>query len=101
MPSAPSAVKHKPALKLESSVLAVAIVNSAPLYRRQVFLQPSQSFDHSSSDCTRDSVLKRQSWHVERVTARILSVLEETGVPFNNLPTFGRSLSNDISLGKR
>lgn len=90
--------RHKPAaLKLESSALAAAIVNSAPLYRRQIFLQPSHSFDHAhnSWDSGEDSNLnKRRSWHMERVTARMLSVLEEAGSPISALPAaFGRSFS--------
>lgn len=91
-----SEVKQKPVKRLESSILAAAIVNSAPLRRRQVFLQPSHSFDHSpSSSSSPDSDLKRRSWYVERVTARMLSVLEETGSSFDALPAFNRSYSSE------
>jgi hypothetical protein len=91
--------KQKPnSLKIESSDLAAAIVNSAPLHRRRVFLQSSQSFDQSTLCSPVNSDLKRQSWHVERVTARMLSVLEEAGSDssLSILPAFNRSLSTDL-----
>ena len=88
--------RRKPELKIQSSALAAAIVNSAPLYRRQVFLQPSHSFDQSSWCSTQDPNPKRRSWHVERVTARMLSVLEETGSSLAALPAaFNRSFSTE------
>lgn len=91
--------KRKLVLRIESSVLAAAIVNSAPLHRRRVFLQPSHSFDQSSKDCSMKSDLKRRSWHVERVTARMLSVLEEAGSSLAALPAFNRSFSTESSSG--
>ena len=91
-------VKKKPILELQSSALAAAIVNSAPPYRRHVFLQPSRSFENGPDECFSDNpVHKRRSWHVERVTARMLSVLEEAGTTPS---IFKRSFSNDPNAGK-
>ena len=91
-----------------SSKLAAAIVNSAPLHRRQVFLQPSNSFEYVTGGTSsgpakfsKESALKRRSWHVERVTARMLSVLGESESALSELPGFNRSYSNEVEGGAR
>lgn len=87
-------------IKMQSSRLAAAIVNSAPLLRRQVFLQPSHSFDYNldtTDILTEDSAMKRRTWHVERVTARMLSVLGESGSSLAGFPVFNRSFSNEVA----
>ena len=83
----------------QSSKLAAAIVNSAPIGRRTVFLKSSTSFEPAgpaSPVLFRDSAQKRRSWHVERVTARYLTALNAGG-SLSSLPALERSLSSDHS----
>ena len=86
-------------IMIQSSKLAAAIVNSAPVLRREVFLQPSCSIDYldTSGVYSVDSALKRRTWHVDRVTVRMLSVLGESESSLASLPSFNRSISNDTS----
>ncbi len=81
-----------------NSVLAAAIVNSAPSHRRTAFLQATGSIDHtsSSSSGSREKNLKRRSWHVDRVTARLLSSISSSN-SLTHLPHFIRSVSIDSS----
>ena len=99
--SPPSSPRRKP-LKLQlpslqSSQLAAAIVNSAPQERRAIYLKSSSSFDIAEPTLPlphlNDAALKRRSWHVERVVARILTL--GCGGSLTSLPTFSRSVSSD------
>ena len=94
---------NKPNLMLPSSqtsVLAAAIVQSAPSHRRAAFLQPSSSIDQTSStlDGPSSKDLKRRSWHVDRVTARLLSSMSPSN-SLSQLPIFNRSVSTDTTSG--
>ena len=96
--SPPSSPRRKPQLpSLQSSQLAAAIVNSAPQERRAIYLKSSSSFDVAEPTLPlphlNDAALKRRSWHVERVVARILTL--GCGGSLTSLPTFSRSLSSD------
>ena len=91
-----------PSLKLptaQTSVLAAAIVSSAPSHRRAAFLYPSSSVDLAPSLGIDERAMKRRSWHVERVTARLLSTISP-GSSLTHLPTFNRSISNDTTLSE-
>lgn len=97
-PSSPRRKPQKPQLpSLQSSQLAAAIVNSAPQERRAIYLKSSSSFDVAEPTLPlphlNDAALKRRSWHVERVVARILTL--GCGGSLTSLPTFSRSLSSD------
>ena len=97
-PSSPRRKPQKPQLpSLQSSQLAAAIVNSAPQERRAIYLKSSSSFDVAEPTLPlphlNDAALKRRSWHVERVVARILTL--GCGESLTSLPTFSRSLSSD------
>ena len=88
-----------PSLKLptaQTSVLAAAIVSSAPSHRRAAFLYPSSSMDLTPSLSINERAMKRRSWHVERVTARLLSTMSP-GSSLTHLPTFNRSISSDTT----
>lgn len=92
-------MKKKPNLRLPSSELAAAIVNSIPVERRNAFLKPSISFEghlRPRSRARKEFADKRKSWHVDRVAARYLSVVS----PENSCPEFNRSLSSDSELSK-
>ena len=82
---------------LHSSQLAAAIVKSAPQERRAIYLKSSSSFDVAEPTLPlphlNDAALKRRSWHVERVVARMLTL--GCGGSLTSLPTFSRSLSSD------
>ena len=99
---------RKPQLELptvQSSRLAAAIVQSAPVERRDAFLTPSSSFDHSSINSVTgsrqessrkagcSSMDKRRSWHVERFTTRYLA----TGGSLSSIPALHRSMSSEAS----
>ena len=87
-------------IRIHSGMLAAAIVNSAPLYRRQAFLQPSNPLKYSpATSClfTSDSAMKRRTWHMERVTARMLSFLGDSERSLTSLPTLNRSQSNETT----
>ncbi|XP_064396022.1 E3 ubiquitin-protein ligase HACE1-like [Halichondria panicea] len=92
----PSTPSKLPLISQTSSVLAAAIVNSAPSHRRTAFLQASSSIDQttSSSLTDRDKNLKRRSWHVDRVTARLLSSMSPSS-SLSQLPIFNRSASTN------
>ena len=74
---------------VQTSQLAAAIVNSAPPQRRTVYLKTSTSFDETPMSSFCDRVLKRRSWHMERVAARYLTTIGDSQ------PSFDRSLSSD------
>ncbi len=92
----PSMPNRPPPISQTSSVLAAAIVNSAPSHRRAAFLQASSSIDQttSSSLTDRDKDLKRRTWHVDRVTARLLSSMSPSN-SLSQLPIFNRSVSTN------
>ncbi len=92
----PSMPSIPPPISQTSSVLAAAIVNSAPSHRRAAFLQASSSIDQttSSSLTDRDKDLKRRTWHVDRVTARLLSSMSPSN-SLSQLPIFNRSVSTN------
>ena len=110
-PSRDSTTSRKPQLSLptvQSSRLAAAIVQSAPIDRRDAFLRTSSSFDHSSPSLSKQDGSsgsgvgvavrdKRRSWHMEnRFTTRYLA----SGGSLSSIPSFQRSLSSDSTQGR-
>ena len=103
----PSRKPHLALPTVQSSLLAAAIVQSAPIERRTAFLKTSSSFDQTSplsseqedGESKRNGPAwrdKRRSWHMERFTTRYLA----SGGSLSSIPALQRSLSTEANHGE-